>query len=100
MNEMNGDNKNPDPDGVDDTSEEEAVETEPTDSDSIPDIGGDTMVDVTAQIKVEKLVAKIDSLDPDEVAHEREVRKRLEELQEKKDKDLDSTFNFNMDEDI
>ena len=58
------------------------------------------MVDVAGQLKVEKLVEKIDSLDPDEAAHEREVRRRLEELQEQKDKDLDSTFNFNMDEDI
>lgn len=98
MNEINGDNKNPDPDGVEDTLEDEVIETES--ADSIPDIGGDTMVDVTAELKVEKLVAKIDSVDPDEAAHKREVRRRLEELEEQKNKDLDSTFNFNMDEDI
>lgn len=97
MNESNGDNKNSDLEGVDDTSEDEIVETA---SDSIPDIGGDTMVDVTAELKVEKLVEKIDSVDPDEAAHEREVRRRLEELQEQKDKDLDSTFNFNLDDDL
>lgn len=98
MNETNGDNKNLDPDGVEDTFEDEAIETDS--SDSIPDIGGDTMVDVTAELKVEKLVAKIDSVDPDEAAHRREVRRRLEELQEQKNKDLDSTFNFNMDDDF
>ena len=97
MNEANGDNDNSDLDDVDDTSEDEVVDI---DSDVIPDIGGDTMVDVTAELKVEKLVAKIDSLDPDEVAHEREVRRRLEELQEQKNKDLDSTFNFNLDDDL
>lgn len=100
MNETTGDNKNSDIDGVDDTTEDEAVDTESTASNSIPDIGGDTMVDVAGQLKVEKMVAKIDSLDPDEAAHEREVRKRVEELQERKDKDLDTTFNFNMDEDL
>lgn len=99
MNETNGDNKNSDLDDVNDTSEDELVETD-SESGGIPDIGGDTMVDVTAELKVDKLVAKIDAADPDEAAHEREVRKRLDELQEQKDKDLDSTFNFNMDEDL
>ena len=97
MNETNGDNKNSDLEDVDGMPEDEVIETS---SDAIPDIGGDTMVDVAGQLKVEKLVEKIDSLDQDEAAHEREVRRRLEELQEQKDKDLDSTFNFNMDEDI
>ena len=100
MNEANGDNENPDLDGVDDTSENEVIDTEATASNVIPDIGGDTMVDVAGQLKVEKLVEKIDSVDPDEAAHRREVRKRLEELEEQKSKDLDSTFNFNMDEDL
>ena len=91
MNETNGDKENTDLDEVDETSEDTA--------DQMPDIGGDTMIDVTAELKVEELVAKIDSVDPDEAAHAREVRKRLEELQEKQDKDLDSTFNINLDED-
>jgi len=98
MNETNGDNNNPDPDGVDDTIEDEDTEAES--SDSIPDIGGDTMVDITAELNVEKLVEKINSVDPAEAAHRREVRRRLEELQEQKNKDLDSTFNFNMDDDF
>lgn len=92
MNEINGDKKDSDLDEVDETSEEA--------EDAMPDIGGDTMIDVTAELKVDELVAKIDSADPDEAAHAREVRQRVEELQEKQDKELDSTFNINLDEDV
>lgn len=99
MNEINGDKEETDLDEVDETSEEMALETEPSSADEMPDIGGDTMIDVTAELKVDELVAKIDSVDPDEAAHAREVRKRVEELQEKQDKELDSTFNINLDED-
>ena len=99
MNTSNGDNKDSDLDEGVETSEEETLDAELS-SDAIPDIGGDTMVDVTAELKVDELVAKIDAVDPEEVAHDREVRKRLEELREKQDKDLDSTFNFNLDDDV
>lgn len=100
MNETNGDNKDTDLNEADETSEEVALGAESISSDKVVDFGGDTMVDVTAELKVDELVAKLDSADPDEAAHEREVRKRLEELREKQDKDLDSTFNFNLDEDL
>jgi len=96
----NDDKKDTDFNEVDETSDDESQEAESSASDRIPDIGGDTMVDVSGQLKVEKLVAKIDAGDPDEAAHQREVRKRLEEIQEKQDKDLDSTFNFNLDDDL
>lgn len=94
MNEINGDKKDTDLDEVD-----EVDETSEEAADAMPDIGGDTMIDVTAELKVDELVAKIDSVDPDEAAHAREVRRRVEELQEKQDKELDSTFNINLDED-
>jgi len=90
MNGNNGDKDDTDFDEVDETSS----------SDTIPDIGGDTMVDVSGQLKVEELVAKIDAVDPDEAAHQREVRKRVEDAQEQHDKDLDSTFNINLDDDL
>ena len=99
MNE-NGDKEDTDLDEVENTSEEATLDAEESSSDEMPDIGGDTMVDLTAELKVDALVAKIDAVDPEEVAHDREVRKRLEELREKQDKDLDSTFNFNLDDDV
>ena len=100
----NGDGKNTDVDDVDDVDDEsveDVLEDDDTSSDDMPDIGGDTLVDISAEINVEELVAMLEaSTDPAEAAHRREVRKRLEELREQRDIDLDSTFNFNLDDDI
>ena len=68
--------------------------------DEMPDIGGDTLIDVSGELQVEELVAKLESYDPDEVAHRREVRRRLEEISERRSQDLDSTFNFDLDDDL
>ena len=97
-----GDSEDTDLDEVDEELVEDALEDDEPSSDEIPDIGDDTLVDISAsaEINVEEFVAKLEASDPDEVAHKREVRKRLEELREEKDSDLDSTFNFNMDEDV
>ena len=66
-------------------------------SDDMPDIGGDTIIDVTGEL--ETLVDKFEKTDPDEVAHKREIRRRLEEIAERRNQDLDSTFNFDLDDD-
>ena len=97
-----GENDDTDFDDVDDESVEDVLDDEDTsdDDEDMPDIGGDTMLDISAEINVEELVAKIDASDPDEKAHQREVRKRLEEIREQKDQDLDSTFNFNLDDEL
>ncbi len=97
-----GDSEDTDLDEVDEELVEDVLEDDEPSSDEIPDIDDDTLVDISAsaEINVEEFVAKLEASDPDEVAHKREVRKRLEELREEKDSDLDSTFNFNMDEDV
>jgi hypothetical protein len=102
MIENNGDKEDIDIDESDETSDYESldVDTSSSDDDRIPDIGGDTMVDISAELNVEELVAKLESIDPNEVAHRREVRRRLEELREQRDADLDSTFNFSLDDDL
>lgn len=102
MIENNGDKEDIDLDEVDETSDDESLDVEPSssDDDGIPDIGGDTMADISAELNVEELVAKLESIDPNEVAHRREVRRRLEELREQRDADLDSTFNFSLDDDL
>ena len=101
MTGKNGDGKDTDVDDVVDESVEEVLEDDDTSTDVMPDIGGDTLLDISAEINVEELVAMLEaSTDPDEAAHRREVRKRLEELREQKDIDLDSTFNFNLEEDL
>ena len=65
------------------------------------DNGNDNVGDMSVEINVEELVAKIESDDASETARKREVRRRLEELEEKQRtaKELDSTYNFNLDDD-
>lgn len=65
------------------------------------DDGNDNVGDMSVEINVEELVAKIESDDASETARKREVRRRLEELEEKQRsaKELDSTYNFNLDDD-
>ena len=80
-----------------DDIEDEVLDDDSSSDDEMPDIGGDTVIDVSGEL--EALVEKLDKSDPDDVAHRREVRKRLEELAEQRNVDLDSTFNFNLDDD-
>jgi hypothetical protein len=96
----NGDKENTDLDEVDETAEEESLDDEESSDEDLADIGGDTMVDISAELDLDELVARIDAGDPNEAAHRREVRRRLEELREQRDVDLDSTFNFNLDDDF
>jgi hypothetical protein len=62
---------------------------------------GDNVGDLSVEINVEELVAKIESKDGDDVERRRGIRRRLEELRDQREaeKELDNTFNFNFDED-
>jgi hypothetical protein len=83
----------------DNISEDEALES---DSDENIDltVEDDIVGESTAEIKVDKLVAKIDSEGGEEAAHHREVREKIEELSEQSDDELGGTYNFNIDEDL
>lgn len=76
---------------------EETVVLREEDADDI-----DTVGDFTSEIDVEKLVAKVESGEVDAAEDEKEVHRRLLELEEKRltEKELDSTYNFNIDEDV
>lgn len=82
---------------------EVAVETEDTVvlSDDAVDIDDDDE-DFSAEYRIEELVAKIESGDGDAVAHRKEIRRRLDELEEQRriEKELENTFNFNLDDDF
>lgn len=95
----NGEKNDLDLDDVDDDLDEELDDDRDDEesSDDMPDIGGDTIIDVTGEL--ETLVDKFEKTDPDEVAHKREIRRRLEEIAERRNQDLDSTFNFDLDDD-
>jgi len=62
----------------------------------------DTVGDFTGEIAVEKLVAKIESGEVEAEEKEKEVHRRIEELNEQRkvDDELDSTYNFNLDDDL
>ena len=101
---MFGDNGGKDDIDLDDVDDELLDDDDDDDSsaddddDDMPDIGGDTIIDVSGEI--EALVEKLEKSDPSEIAHRRAVRKRLEEIAEQRNIDLDSTFNFNLDDDF
>ena len=67
-----------------------------------PDQESDNVGDLSVEIDVTELVAKIEASDSSEVAKECEVRRRLDQLQDEHDseKDLDSTYNFNLDDEL
>ena len=98
---MNGKNGDDDETDFEESEEQEISEDLASDDDEeVADIGTETIVSTTAEFKVDEIVAKIDKADPDEVAHKREVRKRLEEIAEERDEAADSTFNFNLDDEL
>jgi hypothetical protein len=86
-------------DELDDDLEDDDLE----DDDDVEDIDDeDNVGDISVEINVEELVAKLEATDSDDVARKREIRRRLEELEEmrRSSEDLDSTFNFNLDDDL
>ena len=108
---MIGDNGDKDETGLDDVDDslDESLDDSLDDSldssrdedispDAMPDIGGDTVIDVSGEL--EAIVEKLEKEDPDEAAHKRAVRNRLEEIAEKRDADLDSTFNIDLDDEL
>jgi len=93
---MIGDNGDKDETDLE-AAEEEVLEDESSSEDEMPDIGGDTVIDLSGEL--EAIVEKLEKEDPDEAARKRAVRERLDEIEEQRDKDLDSTFNINLDDD-
>ena len=61
-------------------------------------IDDDDAVDATSEINVDEIVSKIDK--QTDIDRQRAVRRRLDELNEQKlaAKDLDSTYNFSLDD--
>jgi len=87
-------------DSTDKELEEEIASKDSTDENVVLDPGDDAFADSVVAANVDALVARIDATDVDEAARQREARKRLEELGEQKSKELDDTFNFNLDDDL
>ena len=85
-------------DELDDDIEDDDLDED----DDVEDMDDDNVGDISVEINVEELVAKLEATDNDDIARRREIRRRLEELEDMRraNKDLDSTFNFDLDDDL
>ena len=79
----------------DDSADETLAETVVLSDDPDDVVTGDT----TIEMDIENLVAKLEASDSEDVHRRAEIRRKLEDLREQREQELDSTFNFNMDED-
>lgn len=85
---------------VDSDIDEDLDDEVETDEDAVADVGEDEGIEMTGEVNVDALVAKLDAAPKDDVERKKEIRQRLETLQEEHEKDLDSTYNFNLDDDL
>lgn len=82
-------------------SDDEPLDDASTETVVLSDDDADIAVsDSTVEMQIEKLVAKLDASDSEDVHHRAEIRHKLEELRELREQELDSTFNFNLDDDL
>ena len=93
---MNGDNIDEDDDVLDDDSSDDTLTRTVVLSDDDDDEVAD---DSTIEMDIERLVAKLEASDSEDVHRRAEIRRRLEDLREQREQELDSTFNFNFDDD-
>ncbi len=86
-------------DGSNDVDEVDDVED---DEDVVVSDDGEDVSDLTGEVNVEELVAKLESTPKDDLDRQRQIRHRLDELREEQEalKNIDSTYNFNLDEDL
>lgn len=92
---MNGKNSEPDEVLEDDSSEDLMTETV-----VLTEVDDDTIGDTSIEMSIEKLVEKLDASDEEDVHRRAEIRRKLEDLREQREQELDGTFNFNLDDDI
>ena len=94
---MNGERETDVVDDVDDVEEDVSPEDTVVITEDMADIGD--LVDTT-ELDIDELVEKLDKID--DVEHRKAVKRRLEELAERKreELELDSTYNFNLDDEV
>ena len=87
---------------VDELDDDDIENDDLDDDEDVEDIEDDNVGDISVEINVEELVAKLEATDSDDVVRKREIRKRLEDLEElrRENRDLDSTFNFDLDDEL
>jgi len=83
-----------------DTLEDEVSEDESTETVVLTEVDDDGIGDTSLEMNIEKLVAKLEESDEQDVHRRAEIRHKLEELREQREQELDSTYNINLDEDV
>lgn len=101
---MNGQSDNERPadevkDESTDTLESQDLVEDPIEIDTVG--SDDNVGDISVEINVEELIAKIETDDSDEAVKKREAHRKLEELNERRraEEDIGSTYNINLDDD-
>jgi len=86
---------------IDDVDDVDVDDDDPDDLLLSEDLDSDNIGDLSVEINVEELVKKLEATSSHDVDRRRQIRRRLEELRELREveKDLDSTFNFSLDDD-
>lgn len=99
INEGTGRNVYDDADEDDDIlSSDESVDDDPGDTVVLSDTDyTDNVGDISVEINVEELVAKFEATDASDIARRKEIRRRLEELQE--EKNFEDTYAIDFDAD-
>jgi len=87
-------------DNTDKKLEDDGASNDATDENVVLDAADEGFADTIVAANVDSLVAKMDDTDVEEAARKRLTRKRLEELREQKSKDLDGTFDFDIDDEL
>jgi hypothetical protein len=64
----------------------------------VDEIDTDNIGDLSVELNIEELTAKLAESDSDDVHRRAEIRRRLEELRELREQELDNTFNFKFDD--
>ena len=91
--------------GTESVESEDEVDADGLSEDTIvietDDVDGDDVGDLSMELNVEELVAKLDATDDDNLSRKRVIRRRLDELREEREaaRDIDSTYNFSFDDD-
>ena len=80
-----------------DNDEDEVVEDD--ENTVVEDDDGGDSIDLTGEVNIESLVARLDATPKDDLEHQRQIKKRLEELREAQE-ELESTYNFNLDDEL
>jgi len=92
---MNGENSEPDEALEEDSSEDLMTETV-----VLTEVDDDALGDTSIQMSIEKLEEKLDASDDEDVHRRAEIRRKLEDLREQREQELDSTFNFNLNDEV